>query len=93
MTSLSSTFIAGTQHSPVSIQFADRDILMRNTNARTGGALGYGAELQVVDGGEVVGYITPYSDDEYGSIKASMFGQILPRLCRSVDEALHEILG
>lgn len=92
MTSLSPQFIRAAQRDPITVLHRGVDVTLRDTNAAIHGLVGYKAELAVVVDGDVVGYITPYSEAEHGAVKASGFGVGMPALFRDLEGALDEIL-
>ncbi|MEL4317435.1 hypothetical protein WJX64_00300 [Leifsonia sp. YIM 134122] len=89
---LTEEFIAGAQHEPLAVTFGEHDLTLRRSAARRDGTPGYGAELEVVEGDVVLGYITPYSEHEHGAVRADQFHVALPVLHRTLDGALGEIL-
>lgn len=82
---LTNEFIAIAQRDPFSVAFGDRTLVLRATNASSGMVA---AELEIVDGGDVIGYVTPYGDNERGVVQSASFGQVAPRIYRSLDDAL-----
>lgn len=88
-TYLTAEFIASIQHEPRTLTFEGRELTLRRSTARAGLLP---AELDVVEDGTVLGYITPYGADEHGAIPARLFG-MAPRVFRELEPALREILS
>lgn len=92
-TYLTRQFVQDAQRNSYSLTFDGREITLAATEERTFGSFPFVAELQVEEGGAVLGYITPYGDNEHGAVRERLFGQIAPALFRTLDEALLEILS
>ena len=92
-TNLTRQFIQNAQRDSFSVEFRGRTITLAATYERAPGPLGYLAELQVMEGTSILGYITPYGDDEHGAVKVQLFGVGAPAVFRTLDGALAEILN
>lgn len=85
MTLLTDDFVRRCQTTVLDVEYGDRDITIRRTRAQ-------GAELEVAEGGIVLGYLTPYSSTERGAVSVRRHHPgILPRVFRTLDDALDEI--
>ncbi|GAA4762437.1 hypothetical protein [Microbacterium gilvum] len=82
---LTDEFVRSCRSTPFEVTYGDRDITIRRTRAQ-------GAELEVVEGDVVIGYLTPYGSTERGAISARHHPGILPRVFRTLDDALDEIV-
>jgi hypothetical protein len=80
--------INAAQRSPLPVEYEGRSLTLRSTTFMTGSQR---FDLEVADGDEVLGYIAPWDDFEYGAIAASKAG-VTPALVRTLDAALVEIL-
>jgi hypothetical protein len=89
---LTTEFIRDAQREPFIVMFGDREITIEATEARQRRPNGMLAELQVVESGVIVGYLTPYGETEHGAIRASLFSVGVPQIFRTLDDALREIL-
>ncbi len=88
MTNLDANLVQSLRKTAQSFERNGVSFTLRATGARAGL---FAAELEVVRDGEVVGYITPYSDREHGATKAALFGITAPRLFGTLEEAIDEI--
>jgi hypothetical protein len=89
MTNLDKHVVQSIRQSPRTFERDGASCLISASSARAGLV---SAVLEVVVDGEVVGYITSWSDSEHGAVKAGQFGNVMPQLFRSVEAALDEIL-
>lgn len=91
---LDEEFVRAAQREPFKVIYGDkREIMLRATTAtRLFGGLPSRADLEIVENGKIVGYITPYSNSEHGAVRASFYEMGLPRVFRTLDEALREVL-
>lgn len=91
---LNEEFIRAAQREPFKVIYGnDREITLRATSAtRYIGRLPSRAELEIVENDQIVGYITPYAENEYGAVKAQLFDVGLPAVFRTLDDALCEVL-
>lgn len=91
---LNDEFVRAVQREPLKVTYGEkREVTLRSTTAtRYFGGLPSRADLEIVENDEVVGYITPYSDSEHGAVRAQLFDLGLPRVFRTLDEALREVL-
>jgi len=89
---MTNQFIQEAQRSGYSLTYDGREIALAATQERTWGSAGFTAELEVLEGDAVVGYITPYTDDEHGAVSERRFGQVAPAVFRTLEDALREIL-
>lgn len=88
MTYLDESFVSRAKHADVSVQYDGEMYRFTGTTASSGLMA---ADLAVYRGDQLVGYITPYSKVEHGAVKSGDFGFGLPRLFRSVEEAIAEL--
>ncbi len=91
---LSDDFIRAAQRESFNVRYVDeREITLRGTTAiRYFSGLTSHAELEIVENDQIVGYITPYSSSEHGAVQAQGLDLGLPRLFRTLDDALREVL-
>lgn len=89
---MDSAFVRSAQANGFTVKYGDRHVVLQATRARVSGPLGYQAELEIVVDEEVVGYITPYGENEHGAVQARMFGIGAPALFRTLDDAVREII-
>ena len=91
---LNDEFICAAQREPFKIIYGEtREITLRTTTAaRYIGRLASYAELEILENDKIVGYITPYANNEHGAVKAQLFDAGLPRVFRTLDDALREVL-
>lgn len=92
VTYLTKQFVQTAQRNSYTVSFGEREITLRASYYRAPGPFGWLAELEVVEGDRILGYITPYGDDEHGAVKASYAGVGAPALFRTLDDALREVL-
>lgn len=91
-TFLTKQFVQLAQRDSYEVEYGGRTITLAATFERAPGPFGYLAELQVMDGDSILGYITPYGDNEHGAVQANLFGAISPAVFRTLEEALAEIV-
>lgn len=89
-TALDTRFVGAAKRQPVTLEHGGRTVTLSASTARS---MLIHADLQVVEDGELLGYITPYSENEHGAVKARFFSLGAPRVFRTVEDALDEILG
>jgi hypothetical protein len=93
MTRLDTKFIADAQKKPIELQHGDHTVRFEATTARdTAEPNAPRAELVVMMGDTVIGYITPFSDEEHGVITPDQLGEIPPPTFRTVEGALEQLL-
>ena len=93
MTRLDSRFIEDARKRPIEFDHGSHVVRFEATTARDEAEPGApSAELVVVMGDAVIGYITPYTDDEHGVISADQLGEIVPPTFRTVEGALEQLL-
>lgn len=90
MTYLNDQFVAAARREPQTVTIDDRELTVRHSSFRFRFHI---AELEVLEGDSIVGYITPYGTDERGAVAAGVFGWIAPKLFRELEPALREILN
>lgn len=88
MTNLDEKLVQSLRQSARTFDRGGASYTLQATRARAGLVV---ADLEVVREGDVVGYITPYTDREHGAVRAGLFGQVLPRVVSTVEAALDEI--
>ncbi len=88
MTLLTDSVVAAARVQPVAFQHAGQILHLRYTNARSGLTV---ADLEVVSGETVLGYITSFARNQYGAIPIRLLGHTLPKITPTVEEALTEI--
>ena len=88
MTLLTDSVVAAARTHPIAFGYEGRTLFLRHTNARNGLTV---ADLEVVEGETVLGYITPYERIQYGAIPVRFLGHTLPKITPTVEEALTEI--
>lgn len=88
MTNLDVLLVQSIKQSPRTVEHNGVTYVIRASNARAGGQR---ADLEVVVGDEVKGYITPYGKDEHGAVPAGLFGRVAPQIFRTLEAALAEI--
>ncbi|WP_138415563.1 hypothetical protein [Sinomonas gamaensis] len=81
---LGKAFLDRVAKEPLYIQRNARLLCLRGNHA---------TNVAVLDGDEVLGYITDYSENESGAVAANLNGHVLPEICTTLDEALNVILG
>lgn len=91
---LDNAFIAAARNEPFSIEYRESIYTFRATNAvRYLGPATSHADLELIDAdGNVVGYITPYTDREHGAVQARFLDVGTPRLVRTIEDAVREIV-
>jgi hypothetical protein len=93
MTRLDNRFIEDARKHPIRFDHGDHVVLFKVTKARDDAEPNAPrAELAVVMGKTVIGYITPYTDDEHGVVSADQLGEIVPPTFRTVEGALEQLL-
>lgn len=90
-TYLTTDFINSFRDGERTLDFGGRSLTIRHSTARSGLI---SAELEILEGTSILGYITSYGDNEHGAIAAHLFGHAgAPRLFRELEPALREILA
>src|ERR1700761_2616394 len=93
MTRLDNRFIEDARKRPQKFDHGDHVVFFKATKARDTAEPGAPrAELAVVMDDTVIGYITPYTDDEHGVIAADELGKSGPPTFRTVEGALEQLL-
>lgn len=93
MTRLDSRFIEDAQKKPQRFSHGNHEVRFAASKARDKAEPGSPrVELVVTMHGRVIGYITPFSDDEHGVVSAEQFGEIVPPTFRTVEGALEQLL-
>lgn len=93
-TSMSNSFVFNVMDNALTIEYAGRTLILRQTNAVSSWAdLKQTAELEIVENEKVVAYVTPYGDSERGFIHANFFGKTMPVLKRTLEEGLQNLFG
>ncbi len=88
MTLLTDSVVEAARTRPIAFRHEGRTVSLRHTNARSGLTV---ADLEVIEGETVLGYITPYARNQYGAIPLRFLGHTLPKITLTVEEALTEI--
>lgn len=90
-TALDSRLVAAAKREPMTVAHRGRTVTLTASTAR---AFMITADLAVVEEGEIIGYITPYSNTEHGAVRARYFliGGA-PEVFRTLEDALDEIFG
>jgi hypothetical protein len=93
MTRLDNKFIEGARKRPIELDHGDHTVRFEATSERDESEPGTpSADLVVLMGDNIIGYITPFKDDEHGAISAAQFGEIVPPTFRTVEGALEQLL-
>src|ERR1700744_5382644 len=93
MTRLDRRFIEDAQKRPPEFDHGSHVVRFEATGARDDAEPGSPrVELVVLMGEQVIGYITPFSDDEHGVVSADQLGEIVPPTFRTVEGALEQLL-
>jgi len=93
MTRLDSKFVEDAKKKPIEVDHGDHTVRFEATTARDASEPNSPTtELVVMIGDRIVGYITPFKDDEHGAISAEQFGEIVPPTFRTVEGALEQLL-
>jgi hypothetical protein len=93
MTRLDNRFVEDAQKRGFEFDHGDHIVRFEATSARDDAEPGAPrAELVVLIGDAVIGYITAFKDDEHGVISAEQFGEIVPPTFRTVEGALEQLL-
>lgn len=87
---LTPNFIQHAQRTPVRVDYKDMELVIEATSVRAGFLI---PELQIRNGDTVIGYITPYTENEHGAVQAQQLGVAPPPLFRTLEEAVREIAG
>jgi len=72
----------------MSVEHRGRTFTVRMSDARAGLVAAY---MEIVEGDEVVGYLTEYGNSESGAVPAHLLGYGLPQIFRSLEAALDHI--
>jgi hypothetical protein len=92
MTALDTKFVTQAATAPVEVEHGSRTARFAATTAATGeGAAQINAELEVFLDGELVGYITPFADNERGAVPVDQFGESLPTTFHTIEGALEHL--
>ena len=93
MTRLDNKFIEDARKKPIELEHGEHTVRFEATASRDEAEPNSpSADLVVMMGDNVVGYITPYKNDEHGAITAEQFGEIVPPTFRTVEGALEQLL-
>lgn len=93
MTRLDSRFIQDAQKRPLDFDHGEHTVRFEASPARDESEPNAPrVELAVSMGGTVIGYITPFTDDEHGVVSVEQLGEIVPPTFRTVEGALEQLL-
>jgi hypothetical protein len=85
MTALNQAFVDQAQREPTEVDHGDH--VVRFAASQMDGAL-----LDVTVADVLVGYITPFNDEEYGAAPLADFGVQKPRTFRTIEGALEQLI-
>jgi hypothetical protein len=89
MTSLDQAFVASARKDGREVTHNDDTVRFEPSDLAGGvGLAAVHAVLSVSIGGEVIGYVTSFREDEHGVVSASGFREDAPRTFRTVEAAL-----
>jgi len=93
MTRLDSKFVEDARKSPIEFDHGDHKVRFEATSATDESEPGAPrADLAITMGGQLIGYITPFTDDEHGVISADQLGEVVPPTFHTVEGALEQLL-
>lgn len=93
MTRLDSRFIEDASKHPLTFEHGEHKVVFEATAARDESEPNAPTvELKVLMGDTVIGYITPFTDDEHGVVSADQLGEVVPPTFHTVEGALEQLL-
>jgi hypothetical protein len=93
MTRLDHKFIEDARKKPIEVIHGDRTVRFEATTARDESEPNAPkVELAVVMDDRVIGYITPFTEDEHGVVSSAQLGEAVPPTFHTVEGALEQLL-
>lgn len=90
MTMLGSQFISRARRTPLDVEIDGHQLTLRASRARTDVMA---ADLEIVEGGEVLGFVTAWSGTQSGVVSDRLFGLIAPAIFSDLETGIRKGIG